>query len=75
MGAVHHHCRHDVEHIADVAEVDHQIAVAHHVAALGEPDILGTSLSGFLYWIAHVTPSQELCLLDVDSLARLGGCH
>ena len=75
VGAVHDDCRHEFQHVGNVAEIDHEVVIAHHVAALCQPYILGTGLAGFLYRIFHVLATQELGFLDVDRPPGLGSSH
>ena len=75
VGAVHDNTRGYFEHVANVAEVDNQVVVAIHVAALREPHVLGTCLAGFLNGVDHVLAAQKLRLLDVYRAACLGGRH
>ena len=75
VGAVHDDRRDDAEHVGDIAEIDNKIVIAETVAALGEPHIGGTALTGFLDRIAHVGTGEKLGFLDVHGLARLGGSN
>ena len=47
VGAVHDHRGHDVEHVGDVAEVHDKVVIAKAIAALGEPNLLGTAVLCF----------------------------
>ena len=71
MGTVHDDRRHDVEHVGDVSEVHHEVVIAHHITTLCQPYLLGPCIAGFLHGIAHVTSTEELCLLDVDDASCL----
>ena len=75
VGAVHDDIIHNLQHLGDVSEVNHQVVVTHHVAALCQPDLFGTSLAGFLYGIAHILSAEKLGLLDVYDTTGLGCCN
>ena len=67
---VHDDRRHNLQHVADVAEVHHQVVIPHHVATLRQPHLFGAGLAGLLYRVPHVAATQELRLLDVHRPAR-----
>ena len=75
MCTVHHHRRHNLQHVGDIAEIHYQVVISEHVSPLRQPHVLGSCLACLLYGIAHVVAAQELRLLDVHRLARLGGSH
>ena len=75
MCAVHDDGVANLQHVWDVAEIDHQVVISHHVATLGEPHLHGASLTGFLHGITHVTAAQELGFLDVHHTSRPCCCH
>ena len=54
VGAVHDDRRCELEHVGDVAEIDHQIVVAEGVAAFCEPYVLGSRVASFLHGVAHM---------------------
>ena len=75
MRTVHDHRRYQFQHIGDVAEVNHQVVVAHHITTFREPYLFSTSLAGFLHGISHILATQELCLLDIHGAPSLGSSH
>ena len=75
MCAIHDDRWHDVEHVRDVSEVDHQIVIAEGVAAFGEPNLVCTSVASLFHGVAHVLSAEELSLLDVHGAAGLCCCH
>ena len=75
MGAIHYHARCKVEHIRHIAEIDHEVVVTKRVSSLGEPHLLGACLHSLLVWVAHILAREELPLLDIYHLARLGRCN
>ena len=70
VGAVHDHRRHDVEHIGNVAEIDHEVVVAEGIAAFREPNLLRTSVAGLFDRVAHIATAQKLRLFDVHRASR-----
>ena len=62
-------------HGCDVAVVHHQILIAEHGASLSQHDFVVARLTYFLDSKAHSLTREELSLLDVDGLARLGSGH
>jgi hypothetical protein len=75
MGAVHHDAWHYIEHIRDIAEIDYEVIVSEGVTPFAEPYLLCPTLASLLHRIAHINTREELCLFDIDSLARLCCCH
>ena len=65
VGAVHDHRRHDVEHIGNVAEIDHEVVVAEGIAAFREPNLLRAGVASLFDRVAHVATAQKLCFFDV----------
>ena len=72
MRAVHDDRRSDTEHIGNVAEIDHQVVVAVHIATFGKPNLTGTGLLRLFLRVSHIFTRKELRFLDIDRTSRTG---
>ena len=72
MRAVHDDRRSDTEHVGNVAEIDHQVVVAVHIATFGKPNLTGTGLHRLFIRVSHIFTRKELRFLDIDRTSRTG---
>ena len=73
MCTIHDDTGNNLEHIGNIAEVNHQIVIAETIATFRQPHFLAARFEDLLHRILHICTRQELCLLDVDTLSGLGG--
>ena len=66
VGAIHDDGVGEAMHISKVAKINGKVVIAIDVTTFGQPNVVVSTLTHFLYRELHIQSRQELSLLNVD---------